>query len=187
MIDDRVVDVGAACLGVAARCEDLEDSAAKVHQCNIVGSSSEAEDLDFHLLVRLVQAIGKACCGGLVDYPIHFEACDLTRILCCLPLVVVEVRGNSDDNLLYRSSEKCLSVPFDLLKYEGGNLLRSVFLSVDADLVVASHLPLDFLNRSLCVSGGLSLRDRKSTRLNSSPSQISYAVFCLQKQKEHHV
>src|SRR6266487_1516057 len=104
MIDDRVVDVGAACLGVAARCEDLEDSAAKVHQCNIVGSSSEAEDHDFHLLVRLVQAIGKACCGGLVDYPIHFEACDLTRILCCLPLVVVEVRGNSDDNLLYRSS-----------------------------------------------------------------------------------
>src|SRR5438093_9204294 len=135
MIDDRVVDVGAACLGVAARCEDLEDSAAKVHQCNIVGSSSEAEDHDFHLLVRLVQAIGKACCGGLVDYPIHFEACDLTRILCCLPLVVVEVRGNSDDNLLYRSSEKCLSVPFDLLKYEGGNLLRSVFLSVDVDLV----------------------------------------------------
>src|SRR2546429_28869 len=110
MIDDRVVDVGAACLGVAARCEDLEDSAAKVHQCNIVGSSSEAEDHDFHLLVRLVQAIGKACCGGLVDYPIHFEACDLTRILCCLPLVVVEVRGNSDDNLLYRSHTCSFSI-----------------------------------------------------------------------------
>src|SRR2546430_13025529 len=26
-------------------------------------------------------------------------------------------------------------------------------------------------------------RDRKSTRLNSSHSQISYAVFCLKKQK----
>src|SRR2546430_9251020 len=26
-------------------------------------------------------------------------------------------------------------------------------------------------------------RDRKSTRLNSSHSQISYAVFCLQKKK----
>src|SRR3989475_3733161 len=31
---------------------------------------------------------------------------------------------------------------------------------------------------------GLALRDRKSTRLNSSHSQISYAVFCLKK-KEH--
>src|SRR2546430_10921211 len=29
----------------------------------------------------------------------------------------------------------------------------------------------------------LLLRDRKSTRLNSSHSQISYAVFCLKKKK----
>src|SRR5256886_11209911 len=28
-------------------------------------------------------------------------------------------------------------------------------------------------------------RDRKSTRLNSSHSQISYAVFCLKKKKTH--
>src|SRR5688572_31136990 len=28
--------------------------------------------------------------------------------------------------------------------------------------------------------------DRKSTRLNSSHSQISYAVFCLKKKKERH-
>src|SRR2546428_2968270 len=29
------------------------------------------------------------------------------------------------------------------------------------------------------------LRDRKSTRLNSSHDQISYAVFCLKKKKKH--
>src|SRR2546430_11806282 len=29
------------------------------------------------------------------------------------------------------------------------------------------------------------LEDRKSTRLNSSHSQISYAVFCLKKKKKH--
>src|SRR2546430_5694615 len=29
--------------------------------------------------------------------------------------------------------------------------------------------------------------DRKSTRLNSSHSQISYAVFCLKKKKQLHV
>src|SRR6478736_8503502 len=33
---------------------------------------------------------------------------------------------------------------------------------------------------------GLGL-DRKSTRLNSSHSQISYAVFCLKKKKKTHV
>src|SRR5258707_2708352 len=32
-------------------------------------------------------------------------------------------------------------------------------------------------------SGGLN-RDRKSTRLNSSHANISYAVFCLKKKKE---
>src|SRR2546427_3365738 len=30
---------------------------------------------------------------------------------------------------------------------------------------------------------GVDIRDRKSTRLNSSHSQISYAVFCLKKKK----
>src|SRR5688572_32707942 len=33
-------------------------------------------------------------------------------------------------------------------------------------------------------SGKLSVTDRKSTRLNSSHSQISYAVFCLKKKKK---
>src|SRR2546422_6881984 len=32
-------------------------------------------------------------------------------------------------------------------------------------------------------SGGQRLRDRKSTRLNSSHGYISYAVFCLKKKK----
>src|SRR2546430_13443710 len=32
-------------------------------------------------------------------------------------------------------------------------------------------------------SVGIELPDRKSTRLNSSHSQISYAVFCLKKKK----
>src|SRR2546430_8514976 len=31
----------------------------------------------------------------------------------------------------------------------------------------------------------LAEQDRKSTRLNSSHSQISYAVFCLKKKKRH--
>src|SRR5438270_7906866 len=31
------------------------------------------------------------------------------------------------------------------------------------------------------ISGRVKTRDRKSTRLNSSHSQISYAVFCLKK------
>src|SRR2546430_9229733 len=35
----------------------------------------------------------------------------------------------------------------------------------------------------LAIAGGI-VKDRKSTRLNSSHSQISYAVFCLKKKKK---
>src|SRR3989449_4664988 len=33
--------------------------------------------------------------------------------------------------------------------------------------------------------GGYDIRDRKSTRLNSSHGYISYAVFCLKKKKKN--
>src|SRR2546430_13297892 len=33
----------------------------------------------------------------------------------------------------------------------------------------------------------LDVKDRKSTRLNSSHSQISYAVFCLKKKKKNSI
>src|SRR3712207_6923401 len=36
-----------------------------------------------------------------------------------------------------------------------------------------------------CVIPPLTMKDRKSTRLNSSHANISYAVFCLKKKKEH--
>src|SRR5688572_33287888 len=42
--------------------------------------------------------------------------------------------------------------------------------------------------RGACASSGETPggeRDRKSTRLNSSHSQISYAVFCLKKKKKN--
>src|SRR5256886_12707454 len=39
------------------------------------------------------------------------------------------------------------------------------------------------LERSCVLAICVNLEDRKSTRLNSSHSQISYAVFCLKKKK----
>src|SRR2546421_2714351 len=39
-------------------------------------------------------------------------------------------------------------------------------------------------NVSVCTHVMLTCEDRKSTRLNSSHDQISYAVFCLKKKKK---
>src|SRR3712207_7762518 len=39
----------------------------------------------------------------------------------------------------------------------------------------------------LCAEADLILADRKSTRLNSSHANISYAVFCLKKNKKRSI
>src|SRR5688572_31467426 len=73
-------------------------------------------------------------------------------------------------------------------------LFRSLYLTPTA-IVVAWRRRWRTLAGLLCAGGitivlnamGLWLafhEDRKSTRLNSSHSQISYAVFCLKKKKK---
>src|SRR2546430_10375978 len=54
---------------------------------------------------------------------------------------------------------------------------------------VSSAAPQNSGNNSPCAipafMAAIASSDRKSTRLNSSHSQISYAVFCLQKKTTH--
>src|SRR2546427_2626875 len=60
---------------------------------------------------------------------------------------------------------------------EGSQLIRGL------EGVVAAETQLCDLDGK---NGRLAYRDRKSTRLNSSHSQISYAVFCLKKKNKMH-
>src|SRR3712207_7980046 len=46
--------------------------------------------------------------------------------------------------------------------------------------------PTAFVEESAQVIGDVHIGDRKSTRLNSSHANISYAVFCLKKKKLNH-
>src|SRR5688572_32669204 len=54
---------------------------------------------------------------------------------------------------------------------------------IGALLVVLSLVTVIHAQRPNSAAGGWTPPDRKSTRLNSSHSQISYAVFCLKKKK----
>src|SRR2546430_7503511 len=49
----------------------------------------------------------------------------------------------------------------------------------------ASEGAFVWVRQAVAAFCALLLPDRKSTRLNSSHSQISYAVFCLKKKKNH--
>src|SRR2546427_8691838 len=55
----------------------------------------------------------------------------------------------------------------------------ALILSVECAVYFYPAAPNQVVNA--CYAAGF--RDRKSTRLNSSHSQISYAVFCLKKKK----
>src|SRR5205085_8746378 len=105
---------------------------------------------------------------------------------------------NSGDHLqrymsLRRSSRSCLSSPMrrrprsTLFPYT--TLFRSFLHSKSLAVVVIhrfSILDCAVLHRGrLQRHQDVARADRKSTRLNSSHSQISYAVFCLKKKKDN--
>src|SRR5688572_506509 len=62
-----------------------------------------------------------------------------------------------------------------------GRFGRSFWAGIAAQLALAPALALLIVALAVTILG--ILLDRKSTRLNSSHSQISYAVFCLKKKK----
>src|SRR3712207_6983479 len=51
--------------------------------------------------------------------------------------------------------------------------------------MVSSSLGVYQISRFSALMQGLAKEDRKSTRLNSSHANISYAVFCLKKKPTH--
>src|SRR2546430_12226544 len=65
-------------------------------------------------------------------------------------------------------------------------LALAVQLAAGLDGVERKLTPPDPVNKNI-FEMSFRERDRKSTRLNSSHSQISYAVFCLKKKKTSHI
>src|SRR3712207_8844587 len=64
-----------------------------------------------------------------------------------------------------------------------GALLAVVLLDVGVAVVGHQHRRLVLTRRACEADDPHAAEDRKSTRLNSSHANISYAVFCLKKKK----
>src|SRR2546427_7316239 len=78
--------------------------------------------------------------------------------------------------LMIRRPPRSTLFPYTTLFRSGGS---SVVLRREDVARRPAHFGAQGLER-------LDQQDRKSTRLNSSHSQISYAVFCLKKKKNNH-
>src|SRR3712207_7780120 len=79
---------------------------------------------------------------------------------------------------LFRSSAKCFN---DVNKQD--NATRVSLLGLESSLRVAKLIA--FSSQSYLTGANSCKKDRKSTRLNSSHANISYAVFCLKKKKRN--
>src|SRR6266478_7464548 len=88
-----------------------------------------------------------------------------------------------DDRSVWIDGERIKDVTVDS-RFRGA--IQSIADLYDMQCDPALTDKMTFLSPSSGARVGLSFiqpRDRKSTRLNSSHSQISYAVFCLKKKK----
>src|SRR3712207_6860473 len=63
---------------------------------------------------------------------------------------------------------------------------RHIIQTVGVSIWEEDFSQVQELLRELRRQGVQDVRDRKSTRLNSSHANISYAVFCLKKKKTRH-
>src|SRR2546427_7977558 len=69
-------------------------------------------------------------------------------------------------------------------RHDARQQLQSDVKRLGGEGVVIADMEMHVRERECPVSEGRRDTDRKSTRLNSSHSQISYAVFCLKKKKD---
>ena len=148
-LDDPVVEVLAAQIGVAAGGHHVEDTLGHLQDADVQRAAPQVEDGDLptHLLP---EAVGQGGGGGLVEDPQHVQAGDAAGVLGGLSLPVVEVGGDGDHCLGDRPAQVRLGIELQLPENRGGHLgerdrlvaqLDPDVVVLAADQPVGEHLP----------------------------------------------
>ena len=179
VVDQRLVPVVAAEVGVAVGREDLEDAVGDVEDRDVERAAAQVEDGDL-LVLLLVQPVGQRRGGRLVDDPRDLQPGDLAGVLGGLPLAVVEIGGDRDHGLADLVAQVALGRLLELAEDHRRDLGRRVLLAVDPDLdevvgapdhlvgdhllfgldlvMPAAHEPLDRVDRPAGIGDRLPLR-----------------------------
>ena len=156
VIYNLLIEVVAAQTVVACGSQNLDNAVANLDDRYIEGTAAQVVYHDL-LLFLIVQAVCQRCRGRLVDDTLYVQARNLTCVLGCLSLRVVEVCRYGNNCLGNLLAQIVLCVCFQLLQNHSGNLLRSVLLSVDVYFVIGTHLSLNRRNGFLGVGNCLTL------------------------------
>ena len=148
VVDQRLVPVVAAEVGVAVGREDLEDAVADVEDRDVEGAAAEVEDGDL-LVLLLVEPVGQGGGGRLVDDPRDLQAGDLAGVLGGLALAVVEVGRHGDDGLADLVAEVALGRLLQLAEDQRRDLRRGLLLAAGLDLDVVAGAADDLVGDHL--------------------------------------
>src|SRR5688572_31831022 len=106
-----------------------------------------------------------------------------------LILMLTSLNSYSQEHVQYfKKNNLKVNISSIVLKTYSTSFERMISNRVSVQIGYSKNLYNNFFKTSigekLVSIAGLEEEDRKSTRLNSSHSQISYAVFCLKKKKK---
>mmetsp|Transcript_65853 Transcript_65853/g.174623 ORF Transcript_65853/g.174623 Transcript_65853/m.174623 type:complete len:254 (+) Transcript_65853:1177-1938(+) len=144
-----VVKIFSSKVGVACSRLHLEDLSLNRKDRHVKGATTHVKHEDGHLpsfLLLGVQAVRNCGGCGLVHNTGYAQTSNLSRILCCLTLRIVEVRGHSDDSFPDPSPKIRLSRLFHLEKHHRRDFLRMELLgdplehNLDQGLVVTGPI-----------------------------------------------
>ena len=135
IVDNFIIPVVAAELGVAVRREDFEYAVRNFENGDVERTAAEVVNHDLAALI-LVEPVSERRRRGFVDDTEHVESRDFACVFGCLTLAVGEVSGAGDDRLRHFRAEICLRVRFEFRKNHCGNFLRRIGFIVDFYFIV---------------------------------------------------
>mmetsp|Transcript_11231 Transcript_11231/g.21128 ORF Transcript_11231/g.21128 Transcript_11231/m.21128 type:complete len:273 (-) Transcript_11231:22-840(-) len=136
---------------VAVRGLDFEHSARDLQNRDVESSSTKVIDSQDLTISSLVHAKGKSRCGWLVDDARDLETSDLSGVLRCLTLGVVEVGRHCDHRLAHGSAQVSFGSLLHLREHESADLAWSVLLTRGLDPGIAVRCSNDLVGQDLLV------------------------------------
>ena len=110
-IGDGVIEVLATNGDTHLGGDDFDNAVTDLDDRNIECTAAEVIYHDL-LLFLVVKTVSKGCRCRLVDDTLYIKTGNLTCILCCLTLGIVEVSRNCDNSFCYFFTEVALSICF---------------------------------------------------------------------------
>ena len=148
VVEQQLVEIVAAELGIAVAGQDLDDAVLDLRHRDVERAAPQVVDQQ-PLHLGGMGVVSQHGGGRLVDDPDDLQPGQLARLAGGLPLAVVEERRDRDHRLRDRVAQRLLGAVLERPQDDRRDLLRRVFLVAQVDRDLLAHLPLDRPDRPL--------------------------------------